>query len=298
MFRIRVPATSANLGCGFDTLGIAFEKYNTFTFKKSNTYKVGEGFLDAHRSDNNMVISSAKKALKILNKNISGFEVNIEADIPLSRGMGSSATCIIAGVLAAFILSDTEIDMNLAYQICADIETHADNVAAAIFGGLTVAYKNNAGWKYLKYIPDNQFRFCVFIPDFKLNTAKSRKALPSKLSYDDCVNNISRTALMVTALTKPCAEILSDASDDKIHQPYRIPLIEEYEIIYNFAITHKAYTAFISGAGPSVMSVINYKDLDDLLNEFDNKKTSILKHQWMAMTLPVEKNGVKIIFEE
>jgi homoserine kinase len=259
MFKIKVPASSANLGCGFDTLGIAFEKYNTFTFKQSNTYKVGNGFLDVHRSDNIMVISSAKTALKIINKNISGFEVSIDADIPLSRGLGSSATCIIAGVLAAFILSDTEIDMNMVYQICADIETHADNVAAALFGALTVAYKNDAGWKYLKYIPDNQFRFCAFIPDFKLNTAKSRKALPSKLSYHDCVNNISRTALMVTALTKPCAEILSDASSDKIHQPYRIPLIEEYEIIYNFAVSHKAYTAFISGAGPSVMAIINIK---------------------------------------
>lgn len=297
MFKIKVPASSANLGCGFDTLGIAFEKYNTFTFKPNNTYKVGDGFLDAHRSENNMVISSAKTALKIIGKNISGFEVSVDADIPLSRGLGSSATCIIAGVLAAFILSDTEIDMKTVYQICADIETHADNVAAALFGALTVAYKNDAGWKYLKYMPDDQYRFCAFIPDFKLNTAKSRKALPAKLSYNDCVNNISRTALMVTALTKPCAEILSDASSDKMHQPYRIPLIEEYEIIYNFAVSHKAHTAFISGAGPSVMAIINYNDLNELIYEFENNKNSILKHKWTAMPLLIDKNGVQIIFE-
>jgi homoserine kinase len=244
-----------------------------------------------------MVITSAKKALKTLNKNIDGFEVSVKADIPLSRGLGSSATCIIAGVLAAFILSDTEIDMNKAYQICSDIETHADNIAAAMFGALTVAYKNDKGWKYLKYIPNEQFGFCAFVPDYKLSTIKARKALPGKVSYSDCVNNISRTALMVSALTKPYPEMLADAADDRLHQPYRIPLIDEYEKIYNFALSNKAYAAFISGAGPSVMSVVNRKDIDWFLNEFEKIKNIKLRHKWTAMPMNVDKNGVQIIFE-
>jgi len=296
MFKIKVPATSANLGCGFDTLGIAFQKYNTFTFSPASSFKVGSGFLDIHRSDNNMVITSAKKALKILNKSIPGMVVDAEVDIPAARGLGSSATCIIAGVMAAFVLSDTEIDMNKIYQICANIETHADNISAALFGALTVAYKNGSGWKYIKYFPDEQFRFCAFIPDFKLSTVKSRQALPSKLSYNDCVNNISRTTLMVTALTRRRTDILREASDDKLHQPYRIPLIDEYEKISSFALANKAYTTFISGAGPSVMAITDSKDIDNLLSEFEKNKNKF-KHKWTALPLDVDKNGAQLIFE-
>jgi len=297
MFKIKVPASSANLGCGFDTLGIALQKYNTFSFQRADTFKLGKGFLDIHRTENNLILCSLKTALKILNKHIDGVEVSIEIDVPVSRGLGSSATCIIAGVLAAYILSGTPIDKLQAYQICSDIETHADNIAAALFGGLTLAYKNNDGWQYEKYIPSEMYDFCVFIPNFKLSTIKARKALPKTLTYADCINNISRTALMITGLTKPQPELLREAVRDRLHQPYRIPLIDEYEKVESFALNNNAYAAFISGAGPSMMTIIDKKNTRSFLDEFHKNNKKLLKHQWTALPLSIDINGVEIIFE-
>lgn len=297
MFKIKVPASSANLGSGFDTLGIALQKYNTFSFQAADSFKLGKGFLDIHRTGNNLVLSSLKTALKILGKNIDGVEVSVAIDVPVSRGLGSSATCIIAGVLAAYILSDTPIDMMQAYQICSDIETHADNIAAALFGGLTLAYKNNAGWQYEKYIPGEQYDFCVFIPNFKLSTSKARKALPTSLSYEDCINNISRAVLMITALTKPEPKLLKEAVKDRLHQPYRIPLIDEYEKVQSFAVKNSAFAVFISGAGPSIMTIIDKKNTKEYVDEFNKNKKRLFKHQWTALPLGIDKNGVEILFE-
>jgi homoserine kinase len=298
MFKIKVPASSANLGCGFDTLGIALQKYNTFSFRSADTFKLGEGFLDIHRTENNLILSSLKTTLKILKKHIDGVEVGVEIDVPVSRGLGSSATCIIAGVLAAYVLSDTPIDKLQAYQICSDIETHADNIAAALFGGLTLAYKNDEGWQYEKYIPSEEYDFCVFIPKFKLSTLRARKALPKNLTYADCINNIARAALMITALTKPQPVLLKEAVRDKLHQPYRIPLIDEYDAIESFALDNKAYAAFISGAGPSIMTIIDKKNTKSYINTFYKNKKKLFKHQWTALPLSIDKNGVEIIFEE
>jgi homoserine kinase len=294
MFEIKVPATSANLGCGFDTLGIAYEMYNSFTFTPASTFKVGEGFAGKYRGENNLVMSSLKKTLKILKKTIPGVVIDTQSDIPVARGLGSSATCIIAGVLAAYLLSDTELDMKRAFHICADFEKHADNVSAALFGGLTLSYKNHSGWQYLKYDIHPDFGFLVYVPDFRLSTAKARGALPESLSYGACVNNIARSALMLSALTMPRADVLRDAVEDKLHQPYRIPLIKEYNRISAYAYAQGAYAVCISGAGPSILTIVKKADIPLKVNKFEEDRFKF-RNEWRLYPLKVNEKGVKII---
>lgn len=296
MLQIQVPASTANLGCGFDCLGIGFQQYNTFSFRPHFSYKIGESFAERHRNDRNMVLTSLKTALKKINKTIEGVEIDIEENIPISRGLGSSATCIIAGVAAAYILSDTPMDMQQAFDICSDLEGHADNISAAMFGGLTISYKTKDGWQYLKQLPHEKYGFCVFVPNFRLSTSKARKVLPLNLSYQDGIHNIARSALMVTALTQGRSEMLADAADDRLHQPYRIPLIDEYRKIENFARGAGAHAVFISGAGPSIMSIADTENIPALLEKFKKAGRSF-RRQWQAVALDVDREGLRIVKE-
>ncbi len=296
MFQIRVPASTANLGCGFDSLGIGFQLYNTFIFRSASSYKIGNSFAPRHRNDRNMVLRSLKTSLKKINKTIEGVQIDIEENIPVSRGLGSSATCIIAGVLAAYVLSDTPVDTQQVFNLCSDLEGHADNVSAAMFGGLTVSYRTKDGWRYLKQMPDEKYSFCVFVPNFPLATSKARKVLPPHLSYQDGIHNIARATLMVAALTQGRSSMLADAADDRLHQPYRIPLIAEYRKIESFAKSAGAHAVFISGAGPSIMVIIDRNDMTKMFEAFQKVKGEF-QYDWQAISLEVENEGVRLIKE-
>ncbi len=296
MFQIKVPASTANLGCGFDSLGIGFQLYNTFIFRSASSYKIGNSFAPRHRNDRNMVLRSLKTSLKKINKTIEGVQIDIEENIPVSRGLGSSATCIIAGVLAAYVLSDTPVDTQQVFNLCSDLEGHADNVSAAMFGGLTVSYRTKDGWRYLKQMPDEKYSFCVFVPNFPLATSKARKVLPPHLSYQDGIHNIARATLMVAALTQGRSSMLVDAADDRLHQPYLFPLIAEYRKIESFAKSAGAHAVFISGAGPSIMGIIDRNDMTKMFEAFQKVKGEF-QYDWQAISLEVENEGVRLIKE-
>lgn len=296
MFQVKVPASTANLGCGFDSLGIGFQMYNTFTFRPHAGYKIGDSFAERHRNDRNMVLTSLKTALKKIGRTIEGVQIDIEENIPISRGLGSSATCIIAGVMAAYELCGIPVDIAQAFDICSGLEGHADNISAAMFGGLTISYHTKSGWQYLKQLPHEKYGFCVFVPNFRLSTSKARKVLPPSLSYKDGIHNIARAALMVSALTQGKSDMLADGADDRLHQPYRIPLIDEYKKIEHFAQKAGVHAVFISGAGPSIMGIADKTDMQRLLKDFQEAKRDF-RHRWQAIALDVDCEGARLIKE-
>lgn len=271
MIKVRVPATSANLGPGFDVLGVAFTLYNSFGFERSNHFEMVD--FQGRYSDpkHNLVCQSYKKVFDKLNLNAIPVKIYmLEQNVPTSRGLGSSATCIVAGVLAAKYFLKDKVSTELAFQIATSIEGHPDNVAPAMFGGLIASFNDEGTYKYVRYEVSNKLKFNVFVPNFELSTSKARGVLPQVLSYSDIVNNTSRVANIPYAFSKGDLGLLKSLMNDKMHEPYRMALIDGSEDIKKVA--HDNGFAFaISGAGPSLL-VVSDKDVLNTFEKFSNYK--------------------------
>lgn len=283
MFSIRVPATSANLGAGFDCLALAIDMYNTFTFTEAP-----RGF----RGDN-LIYRSYYSVFEHFGAEIIDIKIDVDSNIPISRGLGSSASCIVAGVLAAnkilnFPLSDGEV-LNLANLI----EGHPDNVSAALNGGITVSATERGKVLTNKIIPADLFKLVALIPDFELSTKESRSVIPREISLDEAVFNIQRTALLLSSLINGNLDFLKLATEDKIHQPYRMKLIENSDEIFHIAYELGALAVFLSGAGPTIMCIIK-KDDDNFKPKLDDKLMNI-SGGWKSFEHKIENYGAKII---
>lgn len=283
MFSIRVPATSANLGAGFDCLALAIDMYNTFTFTEAP-----RGF----RGDN-LIYRSYYAVFEHFGAEIIDIKIDVDSNIPISRGLGSSASCIVAGVLAAnkilnFSLSDGEV-LNFANVI----EGHPDNVSAALNGGITVSATERGKVLTNKIIPADLFKLVALIPDFELSTKESRSVIPREISLDEAVFNIQRTALLLSSLINGNLDFLKFATEDKIHQPYRMKLIENSDEIFHIAYELGALAVFLSGAGPTIMCIIK-KDDDEFKPKLDDKLMNIAGG-WKSFEHKIEKYGATII---
>lgn len=265
MIKIKVPATSANLGPGFDVLGVAFKMYNEFGFERSDHYEMID-FPERYSNPNyNLVCSSYKKVFDYLN--MKAYPVKIymlDQEVPASRGLGSSATCIVAGVLAAKTYLKNKVSYDECFQIATSIEGHPDNIAPAMFGGLTASYKVGNTYKHIKYDVATNIKFNLLVPSFELQTSKSRGALPKVLPYADITHNAARIANIPYAFGKGDLALIKELLDDKAHEPYRMPLIKNSEDIKKVAHDN-GYAFAISGSGPTLLVI----SLDDIGNKFD-----------------------------
>lgn len=284
MIRVKVPATSANLGPGFDVLGIAFGLYNSFRFEKAKTYKMID-FEERYQNPNrNLVCRSYKKVFEMIG--VEPIPVHIYMDdqeVPTSRGLGSSATCIVAGVLAAKHFLGDQVSYEKCFQIASLIEGHPDNIAPAMFGGLVASYTIDGVYKHIRYDVSSNLKFNVLVPPFELNTHESRKALPKVLNYQDIVYNTARIANIPYAVSKGDLSLLIELMSDKMHEPYRMKLIEGSYDIKNTALNNGCAFA-ISGAGPSLL-VVSDKNINEL---FSNLKG------WKIFNLNVARTGAII----
>lgn len=280
MIQIRVPATSANLGPGFDALGIAINRYNTFNIKEvEKTNFVNE----------NLVYRSYYKVFEILDKPIIEVEIQIDADIPVSRGLGSSAACIVGGVMGANEMLGGPLSREEILEISTLIETHPDNVAPAIYGGLVTSVMEGDKVYFCQMEIRNKLEFITLVPDFKLSTRLAREVLPETISYKDGVYNVGRVGLLLAALTSGRDDLLKHAFKDKLHQPYRGNLIQGFDEIMDFASNIGALGCYLSGAGPTIMCVLNSENL-----EFEeNIKIYMGKNypSWMVYSHSVDKLG-------
>ncbi len=259
--RLRVPATTANLGPGFDALGLALTLYNRIAVETTEGQGVsvivrGEGEGRIPTDESNRVCVAAQKVFERLGRPAPGLRVEMEVAVPLARGLGSSATAAIAGLVAAnrlcgSLLSDADL-----IGVATEIEGHPDNVVPCLLGGFTAAAHADGEVSYVRALPGGPIRAVVAVPAFELETARARAALPQTVSLKDAVYNVTHTALVTLAIARGEFGVLRTAMRDRLHQPYRAPLIPGMARVFDAALDAGALGAAISGAGPSLIAFV------------------------------------------
>ena len=257
---VRVPATSANCGPGFDTLGLACNLYNYFTYELIDEgfslMIEGEGSEKLKASKNNLAFMSFYKVWDMIVGAKTGLSISMSNNIPMSRGLGSSSTAIVAGLVAANYLSGKTLSKNELVQLATEIEGHPDNVAPAILGGVTISFVDNGKANSLKFLPLKPFKLVAVVPDMPLATALARKAIPKTVPHQDAVFNTSRASLLVGAMLTGEYQYLRPGLSDRLHQPYRAHLIPGMQEAFAAAVNVGAYNAIISGAGSTLMAYV------------------------------------------
>lgn len=258
---VRVPGTSANCGPGFDTLGVACTIYNDLTLSLLPTQRLeisveGEGAENIPLDERNMVWRAIQRVLKRVRRAAAypGAVIHMVNHVPLSRGLGSSAAAIVAGLKAANVLLDNPLSRRELLQMATDMEGHPDNVAPALLGGFTVSMLHQRRAESFSFLPRLPLKLVVAIPAFPLSTRLARNALPETVPLADAVFNVSRAALLVGALLKGNPRFLRHAFDDALHQPYRAKLIPGMYEVMEAAKRAGALGAAMSGAGPCLMA--------------------------------------------
>lgn len=287
MYKVKVPATSANLGCGFDTLGVALSIYNTFTFELVESGYQFLGVEVAFNNEENLVYTSFLKTLKKLGRKVEGVRITFDCDIPMAGGLGSSSTCVVAGIYGAYALTNTPINKEEILAIANSIEGHPDNVAPAIFGGLTASCVVDSKAISLSYDIDTRFQFLAIYPNFETLTHEARKVLPKELPYEDAISNVSRVAVLLKAFETYNIEVLGQVNEDKLHEPYRKKLIHEYDEVRSICQELDSITFFISGSGSTLMNVMQ----DTNYIEEIQSRLNTLQYTWKVIPLRVDTKG-------
>lgn len=259
MLLVKVNATSANVCVGFDVLGLALDIKNEFSFEKCDKFEF-VGFEKQYASTkSNMVYKAYRKVFKKLNKKPIPVRIGFKGDIPVSRGLGSSSSLIVAGLFAANEVLNKPLKTEDLYDLACEIEGHPDNVAPAIYGGLVASYKNDNKYKSIIYPVNNNLKFLVIIPPFKLSTHEAREALPKVLPYKDIVNNLSRIVNIPYAFNNGDIKLLKELFNDKVHEPYRGKLIANYDNIKKDLEDINCAFA-ISGSGSCMLVICEKED--------------------------------------
>lgn len=294
MVKIKVPATSANMGPGFDCLGIALNLYNTFIIDEIEEGLEIDGCSEEMKNENNLIYVSMKKCFELIGYKYKGYRIKIQSDIPISRGMGSSAACILGGVMAANEIAGKILNRNEILEIATEIEGHPDNIAPALYGGMTVSIREGKKVYVEKIKLADGLKFCALIPDFTLSTEKSRSVLPKEIPYKDAVFNVGRSALLISALISGNTELIKIGCEDRLHQIYRGELIENYYDITEKCMKLNSLAVFLSGAGPTIMNIIR-KD-DDKFADSISRYLCQIQNNWRVKQLNVDYKGASYKF--
>ena len=295
----KIPATSANIGSGFDSVGLALDLYNEIhIYSNENSKKIefeisGEGENEISKDDN-MILDAMKLVYKRLKaKPDKGYIIKCVNRIPLSRGLGSSSAAIIGGLLSAnYILGNKLSIEDDILNMSVQLEGHPDNVSPAILGGIiSGVVRKNEDFKYVKINPPKNLKAIVAIPNFHLSTEIARNALPKEISFKDAIFNISRAALLTSALSSNRLDLLEVATDDKLHQDYRAKFIPGLKDLFKQAKDSGAYSVTISGAGSSILALIKNdekiikKVSESMKNSFSKKK---IDSEIKVLNIPVK----------
>lgn len=293
MVKVRIPATSANMGPGFDTLGIAFTLYNEFEFSEDDKGISFYGFKEEFSNKENIVYKAMITCFNQCGYNPKGLKISlVKEDIPISRGLGSSSTCIVAGLLGANHIMGNPLSIEELFKIGVNIEGHPDNIAPAFFGGMTVSVVEGKEVLFNKIDVKEGISFVAIIPDFELSTSLARKVLPKEVKFKDAIYNISRVSLMISAFSNGNYELLKYGCKDTMHEKYRSPLIKNYDLVYNKCISLGALSCFLSGAGPTIMVIIK-----DNEKEFIKSIKNFLKDEhisWNVRDLSIDNSGAMV----
>lgn len=283
-FTVRVPASSANLGPGFDALGMALGVYLTCRFRQSQTLQISAQGRDAESipaGPENLIWQTALAVAASLNIEMPPIELEIRNEIPIGKGMGSSAAALTAGVVIADQLLDLGWKPLRVLDEAARLEGHPDNVAACTLGSIVASAIDSGGVaRAVRLEMPQRFDVAIVVPDFELSTAKARAVLPTSYSREDAVFNVQRAALLIAALAAGATWAFPAALDDRFHQPYRVPLVPGLGEILKLRAPG-LLGCVLSGAGPSILVFYErgYECVCDLVRqifELNGHKSEVL----------------------
>lgn len=294
MLFIKVPATTANIGPGFDATGIALNLFNSVEVAKSDLKSFDWNNTDISLSEEeNLILYSLEYTLKKYNVS-SGYSIKaIDMNIPVSRGLGSSAASVVLGIICANYLMEYKLNDTDMLEIATEIEGHPDNVAPALIGGMITSVVMDCKVYFSHIEIPKLLKFIVAIPNFKLSTELARKVLPNTYSKSDCIFNISRAALLISSLVNSEFHNLRVALDDKIHQSYRLALIESGDEYIKHSELKGSLGEFISGAGPTIISLVDNNEDIFMSNMKQFLADNNLK--WEIKNLSINTDGYQIM---
>lgn len=286
---VRVPATTANIGPGFDSMGCALALYNYITCEVLPAGNlVITGCPEPYQNEENLAVQGYRAVLSRLGLPNEGLSLNIRAEIPVCRGLGSSAALIAGGAAAANLLHGSPLPPAELLEVTNEIEGHPDNLAPAIYGGLTASLVEDGKPRTVKLPLSPTLRWVAAIPDFELSTHIARAVLPKEVAFVDAVYNASHGAVLVGALGRGDRELIAMALRDRLHQPYREKLIPEYNKVKTAAEQCGAIAFCISGAGPTLLALTDEASFAAQFAE----KCKRLEHRWNIMELAVDTEGI------
>ncbi|AMJ40070.1 MAG TPA: homoserine kinase [Clostridium sp.] len=297
MIHIKIPATSANMGPGFDSIGVALELYNHLWVEaipqglKIEVKRKQE--IEIPVDESNLIYQTMKYFYDQKGLVLPGIHLIQEDYIPMVRGLGSSAACIVGGLIAANELAGRPCDKEELAQMAAKLEGHPDNSNPAIFGSMVVGALDEEKMMHVRIALPEDLVFATMVPSFPVSTAKARGVLPDGYSRGEVVFNVSRGALLVASIMSGKLENLSMAMEDKIHQPYRSQLIPNMGEIFQRAKTYGALASYLSGAGSTLMAMVKKEQS----NQFQKDMSAYLKtlpDHWQLTLLKADLEGAKV----
>lgn len=294
MYKVRVPGTSANIGPGFDSLGIAFNLYNEFSFCEIEEGLEFYGFKKEFCNKENIVYRAMILCFKKANYKVKGLKISlVKEDIPIARGLGSSSSCIVAGLIGANLIMGNQFTNEELFELGVEIEGHPDNIAPAFFGGMIISVMEDKKVLYNNIPIKEGIKFISLIPSFELETSCARKVLPVQVDFKDAIYNISRVSLMISAFVSGRFELLKYGCKDTLHEKYRSPLIKNYNLIYNKVLEFGALCCFLSGAGPTIMVIVKDEDvyIIEKIREFFKDENL----NWGIKELEIDNLGAHLI---
>ena len=255
MIKITVPATSANLGIGYDTLGMAVSLYSHFTFERADELSI-TGCPEEFQNEDNLVYVSLVNALAEWGEEPFGVAIDIQTEVPVARGLGSSSTCVVAGIMAAAALTGHTVTREELVAMATAVEGHPDNVAPAILGAAVCSFTPEGALpECLRYDVSQKLRFVTVIPPYEVHTADARKVVPKEVPLSTAVWQMGRVAGLTRGLETGDTRLIAAANDDRLQEPYRKALIPDYEAIRQTCLEGGASTMWISGSGSTLMAV-------------------------------------------
>lgn len=260
---VRAPATTANMGPGFDCIGMAFEMWNDLTVERGRFHVStdGEGADELPQDARNLVVTGVEAAFHRAGKEVPALNYSCHNRIPHGRGLGSSSAAIVAGLIAGAALAGARFENDDLVSLAADLEGHPDNVAPAIYGGCAIGVHDAGRWVVDTVPVPADLSAVVFVPDLMTNTHESRARLPERIPRSDAIYNIGRAAMLVSALHKSEFHLLRQATQDRLHQPLRGQAFPAMDRLIKAALNGGAHGAFLSGAGPSVMALTTGREV-------------------------------------
>jgi homoserine kinase len=261
-FSIKVPASTSNLGPGFDTIGLALDLYNTYSFESiGNTgeliYQSNLAQIEVPYTKDNLVYRAFDYVFKKESKSTPGVKIFFEAGIPTTGGFGSSSTAILAGLMAANRILNYPYDREKLLRIGTQLDGHPDNITPAFVGGLVVCVYANQVLDYIKLPWDQNLFFVVVTPDFKVPTAKARAVLPAQIEFADAIYNVGYSSLLIAALAAKDTNTVKKCFKDRLHQHYRAKLVPGMQYVLDVGVEAGAIGTMLSGAGSALIAVVD-----------------------------------------